>query len=126
MDPGQVPAEQFDIHADNQADLTSIARYAAVMDGMAFLSRCPCTPDERSLEPVLPTCPTLRRTLADMSDDGVGRVSVELSPDEARLVIAALRQFEPYWPSDLDDLTRADLLANIGGAIDHLTSSLNS
>jgi hypothetical protein len=54
------------------------------------------------------------------------RVSVDLTPDEARLVIAALRQFEPFWPSDMDALTRSELIAAIRGAIDHVTASLSS
>jgi hypothetical protein len=61
-----------------------------------------------------------------MSGSGAERVSIELTPDEAKLMIAALRQFEPYWPSEMDDLTRADLLAGIRVAIDHVTTSLES
>lgn len=53
-------------------------------------------------------------------------MSVELTDDEAKLVIAALRQFEPYWPSDMDDLSRVDLLAGIRQAIAHVTTSLQS
>lgn len=53
-------------------------------------------------------------------------MSVELTPDEAKLVIAALRQFEPYWPADMDELSRADLLAGIRVAIDHVATSLQS
>ena len=49
---------------------------------------------------------------------------LEISPDEAKLVIAALGQFEPYWPADMDELTRADLLAGMRQAIDHVTASL--
>jgi len=60
-----------------------------------------------------------------MSGNLAERVSVDLTPDEARLVIAALRQFEPFWPSDMDELTRAELLAGIRAAIDHVTASLS-
>lgn len=59
-----------------------------------------------------------------MNDNDSDRVSVELTSDEARLVIAALRQFEPYWPSDMDELSRIDLLSGIRVAIDHVTTSL--
>lgn len=52
------------------------------------------------------------------------RVVLELTPDEAKLVIAALRQFEPYWPGDMDELARSDLLAGMRQAIDHVTASL--
>lgn len=54
------------------------------------------------------------------------RVTVELAPDEAKLIIAALRQFEPYWPADMDELTRADLLAGIRVAIGQATTSLRA
>jgi len=59
-----------------------------------------------------------------MHEDATERVSVELTPDEVRLVIAALRQFEPYWPSDMDELSRVELLAGIRAAIDHVNASL--
>jgi hypothetical protein len=45
---------------------------------------------------------------------------------EAKLIITALQQFEPYWPSDMDDLNRADLLAGIRVAIDHVVASLDA
>ncbi|HEV7212128.1 MAG TPA: hypothetical protein VGN47_10500 [Blastococcus sp.] len=61
-----------------------------------------------------------------MSDDLAERVSVDLTPDEVRLVIAALRQFEPFWPADLNASTRSELLADIRVAIDHVTASLSS
>ena len=59
-----------------------------------------------------------------MSQNDGERVQVELSGQEARLVIAALRQFEPYWPADEDALGRAELLAGVREAIDHVTASL--
>ena len=61
-----------------------------------------------------------------MSEGASDRVSIELTADEARIVIAALQQFEPFWPSEMDDLSRADLLAGIRVAIDRVTSSLGS
>ena len=61
-----------------------------------------------------------------MSGNPAERVPVDLTPDEARLVIAALRQFEPFWPTDMDELTRSELLADLRGAIDHVTASLSS
>lgn len=67
-----------------------------------------------------------RPTLTGMSGSPVERVSVDLTPDEARLVLVALRQFEPFWPSDTDELTRAELLAGIRAAIDHVRASLPS
>lgn len=51
-------------------------------------------------------------------------MSVELTTAEAKLIITALQRFEPYWPSDMDDLDRADLLAGVRGAIDHVVASL--
>jgi hypothetical protein len=44
-------------------------------------------------------------------------IVLELSPDEAARVAAALRQFEPYWPADASDLSRAELLSGIRDAI---------
>ena len=61
-----------------------------------------------------------------MSDNLAERVTVDLTPDEARLVIGALRQFQPSWPSDMDALTRSELLAGVREAIDHVTASLSS
>ncbi|MCW2784850.1 MAG: hypothetical protein JWP74_1367 [Marmoricola sp.] len=61
-----------------------------------------------------------------MSGSDTERVSIELTPAEAKLVIAALRRFEPYWPGDMDDLTRTELLTGIRVAIDRVTSSLAS
>ena len=60
-----------------------------------------------------------------MSETASDHVSVELTRDEAKLVIAALRQFEPYWPSDMDELTRGELLEGIRSAIGSITTNLN-
>jgi hypothetical protein len=60
-----------------------------------------------------------------MSETASDHVSVELTRDEAKLVIAALRQFEPYWPSDMDELTRGELLEGIRSAIGSITTTLN-
>jgi len=61
-----------------------------------------------------------------MADTDSERVSVELTSDEARLVVAALRQFEPYWPSDMADLDRIELLAEIRAAIVHVSGQLGA
>lgn len=61
-----------------------------------------------------------------MSETTSDHVSVELTQDEAKLVIAALRQFEPYWPSDMDELSRGELLNGIRSAIGSVTTTLNS
>jgi hypothetical protein len=53
-----------------------------------------------------------------MNDSDAPHVVLELTPDEAAIVAAALRQFEPYWPTDTSDLSRAELLAGIRDAID--------
>ena len=59
-----------------------------------------------------------------MSENGSEHVTIDLTPDEARLVIAALRQFEPFWPSDMDEYSRIQLLEGIRGAIDRITTTL--
>jgi hypothetical protein len=61
-----------------------------------------------------------------MSANDAELVSVDLTSDEVRLVIAALRQFEPYWPSDMDDLSRTDLLTGVRTAIDRVINSLET
>jgi hypothetical protein len=58
-----------------------------------------------------------------MTEGAAGRVSVELTMDEARLVVAALRQLEPYWPDHTDEMSRAEMLADIRRAIDHVTAA---
>lgn len=59
-----------------------------------------------------------------MPDSASNPVSVELTVDEARLIVAALQQFEPYWPSDLDDLDRDELLTGIRQGIEHVVDVL--
>jgi hypothetical protein len=51
-------------------------------------------------------------------------VVLELTPDEAAIVAAALRQFEPYWPFDATEQGRNVLLAEIRRAIDGVTRRL--
>jgi hypothetical protein len=53
------------------------------------------------------------------------RIAVEFSTAEAKLIVAALRQFEPFWPSDMDDLSRAELLAGIHQGIQRVVSALD-
>ena len=59
-----------------------------------------------------------------MSEPTSDPVAVELTQDEAKLVIAALRQFEPYWPSDMDEMSRVELLSGIRTAIDRITTTV--
>lgn len=61
-----------------------------------------------------------------MPDSAPDPISVELTADEARLIVAALQQFEPYWPSDLDDLGRAELLAELREGVEHVLGVLRS
>ncbi|WP_148045104.1 hypothetical protein [Nocardioides marmorisolisilvae] len=61
-----------------------------------------------------------------MSETTSDHVAVELTQDEAKLVIAALRQFEPHWPSDMDELNRVQLLAGIRTAIGSITATLSA
>jgi hypothetical protein len=53
-----------------------------------------------------------------MDDSNTAHVVLELTSDEAAIVAAALRQFEPYWPAEATDLSRAELLSGIRDAID--------
>jgi hypothetical protein len=60
-----------------------------------------------------------------MTDHPDERIALRLTPGEARLVVAALRQFEPFWPAELDDLSRAELLAGIRDGVDHVVGVLD-
>jgi hypothetical protein len=60
-----------------------------------------------------------------MTENSEDRVTVELTTSEAKLVVAALRQFEPFWPSDLDDLSRAELLTGLREGVDHVVGVLD-
>lgn len=60
-----------------------------------------------------------------MTETPSDRITVELSATEARLVVAALRQFEPYWPSDMDDMSRTALLSSIHDGIDRVVTALD-
>jgi hypothetical protein len=60
-----------------------------------------------------------------MTDQPDERIALELTPAEARLVVAALRQFEPFWPAELDDLSRAELLEGIRDGVDHVVGVLD-
>jgi hypothetical protein len=59
-----------------------------------------------------------------MTADPSDPIVVALTAEEAMLVLAALRQFEPYWPADLDDLGRGELLAQVRLAIQHVRSTI--
>jgi hypothetical protein len=45
-----------------------------------------------------------------VEDDLSDRLRVELTTSEALLVVAALRQFEPFWPASMSDRGRDELL----------------
>jgi hypothetical protein len=63
--------------------------------------------------------------MTDMSDTPSGRIAVEFTTAEAKLIVAALRQFEPFWPSDMDDMGRAELLAEVRRGIEHVAKELD-
>jgi hypothetical protein len=63
-------------------------------------------------------------TVRDMTEDASGRLTVELTIEEAKLIVAALRQFSPSWPHDMDDMSRAELLDGIRRGIEHVVSQL--
>ena len=44
---------------------------------------------------------------------------------QAKLIVAALRRFEPFWPSDMDDMSRAELLAGIRQGVEHVVTVLD-
>jgi hypothetical protein len=60
-----------------------------------------------------------------MTEPTPDRIAVEFSTTEAKLIVAALRQFEPFWPSGMDDMSRAELLASIRQGIEHVVSTLD-
>ena len=59
-----------------------------------------------------------------MTDGSTDRIAVEFTVAEAKLIVAALRQFEPYWPADMDDMGRAELLAGIRQGIEHVAAEI--
>ena len=60
-----------------------------------------------------------------MDEPQTQNVVLDLTPDEAAIVAAALRQFEPYWPGDTSDLSRAELLSGIREAIEDVRNRLS-
>jgi hypothetical protein len=60
-----------------------------------------------------------------MNTDPGDRITIALSDEEAMLVLAALRQFEPYWPGDLDDLARDELLARVRASLEHIRATIS-
>ena len=56
--------------------------------------------------------------------DDTERVQLDLTAREASLVVAALRQFEPYWPAQETPQSQAQLLADLREAIDHILATL--
>jgi hypothetical protein len=60
-----------------------------------------------------------------MTENPSDLITVEVTTSEAKLIVAALRQFEPFWPSDLDDLNRAEVLAGIRHGVDRVVSALD-
>jgi hypothetical protein len=61
-----------------------------------------------------------------MTEASPDRIAVEFSTAEAKLIIAALRQFEPFWPSDMDDMSRAELLADIHRGVQRVIEALDA
>jgi hypothetical protein len=60
-----------------------------------------------------------------MTQGSSDRIAVELTVAEARMTVAALRQFEPYWPADMDDMGRGELLAGIRQGIERVAGLLD-
>jgi hypothetical protein len=60
-----------------------------------------------------------------MTTDPGDRITIGLTDEEAMLVLAALKQFEPHWPGDLDDLARQELLARVRGALEHIRATIS-
>jgi hypothetical protein len=59
-----------------------------------------------------------------MPESPSDRITVEVTAAEAKLIVAALRQIEPFWPSDMDAMSRAELLAGIHQGIEHVRNAL--
>jgi hypothetical protein len=60
-----------------------------------------------------------------MTEAPSDRIAVEFTTVEAKLIVAALRQFEPFWPHDMNEMSRAELLAGIRQEITHLAGQLD-
>ena len=59
-----------------------------------------------------------------MTEGSTDRIAVEFTVAEAKLIVAALRQFEPYWPADMDAISRAEQLAGIRQGIEHVAAEI--
>jgi hypothetical protein len=59
-----------------------------------------------------------------MHEQRTEMIVLELTSQEAAIVTAALRQFEPYWPADATELSRAELLTGVRSAIADVTGRL--
>ena len=64
-------------------------------------------------------------TFKDMTEGASDRITVEFTTAEAKLIVAALRRFEPFWPSDMDDMSRAELLAGIRQGVEQVVTVLD-
>lgn len=60
-----------------------------------------------------------------MAEGPSDRVAVEFTTAEAKLIVAALRRFEPFWPSEMDDMSRTELLAGIRDGVERVVSALD-
>jgi hypothetical protein len=60
-----------------------------------------------------------------MTEGSSDRIALEFTTAEAKLIVAALRRFEPFWPSDMDDMSRAELLAGIREGVERVVSALD-
>jgi hypothetical protein len=99
----------------------------SLSDGNACTSRDPLVADERILTfaPVRGRDTSAGYNLRDMTEVPSGRIAVEFTTAEAKLIVAALRQFEPFWRSDMDDMGRAELLAGIRQGIEHVSAVID-
>jgi hypothetical protein len=60
----------------------------------------------------------------DEASEHPDRLRIELTTGDALIVMAAVRQFEPYWPSALSDGRRIELLADTREAVERIIRTL--
>jgi hypothetical protein len=66
-----------------------------------------------------------RNIISAMSEGECDRVTVELTAAEAELIVAAVRRYQPTWPTGLDARGRMDHLTRTRLDVEHVVELLD-
>lgn len=61
-----------------------------------------------------------------MTESSAGDLCVLLTPEEALTILAALRQYEPYWPANEEPARVAERLRNLRMDIASVTAKIRA